>query len=56
MNRTPLVVNREAWEQAGERLRTGDLSLVSLWGEPGWAHMALMPDLQLLSFKCEAAR
>ncbi len=41
MGWTSLDVERDAWTQAGERLRSGELSLVSLWGEPGVAHMAL---------------
>src|SRR5688572_28104505 len=56
MNRTPLVVNRQSWEQAAERLRAGELSLVSLWGEPGRVHMALLPEMQVVSLDCEAAR
>src|SRR5688572_9996949 len=56
MNRTPLVVNRQAWEQTAERLRSGEASLVSLWGEPGRVHMAVLPEMQLVSLDCEAAR
>ena len=48
------------WEQAIEKLRAGECSLVSLWGEPGRAYMALMPlqalmpGLQVVSVACEA--
>jgi Ni,Fe-hydrogenase III large subunit len=59
MNRTPLVVNRQAWKQAAERLRTGDLSLLSLWGEPGRAHMAFMDEkseTHVLTLPCEENR
>jgi Ni,Fe-hydrogenase III large subunit len=59
MNWTRSAVDREAWEQAGERLRSGELSLLSLWGEPGRAHMAVIDsshELRVLSFACEANR
>ena len=56
MNWTFSVVNGQAWQQAAERLRSGEASLVSLWGEPGHAHMALLPEMQLISLECEAAR
>jgi Ni,Fe-hydrogenase III large subunit len=56
MNWTSSVVDRQAWEQAAQRLGSGEASLVSLWGEPGRVHMALLPELQLMSFECEAAR
>jgi len=32
------------WGDAGDRLRAGRASLVSLWGEPGVAHLALMDE------------
>ena len=48
------------WEQALEQLRTGEYSLVSLWGEPGRAHMALMrtgsSEITLLHLDCDAQR
>ena len=44
------------WEQAIEGLRAGEHSLVSLWGEPGRAYMALMPGPHVVSFACEAGR
>ena len=60
MNWIPLAVNREAWEQAAERLHSGELSLLSLWGEPGRAHMAVIEnqsnEVGLLSLACEANR
>src|SRR3712207_3678850 len=47
---------RQAWQQAIERLERGDDSLVSLWGEPGRAHMALLDtsyrELQRLALVC----
>jgi Ni,Fe-hydrogenase III large subunit len=36
------IVRREEWERAGGRLRAGELALLSLWGEPRFAHMAVM--------------
>src|SRR5712671_7057733 len=59
MNWTRSAVDRETWEQAGERLRSGASSLLSLWGEPGRAHMAIIDsshELRVLSFACEANR
>jgi Ni,Fe-hydrogenase III large subunit len=53
MTWTHSQVDRDGWEQALERLRSGDASLVSLWGEPGRVHMALLPDLQVLDFSGE---
>jgi len=47
------------WTQAIERLRTGECSLVSLWGEPGRAHMALIDTkskIHLLDLMCEENR
>src|SRR5688572_2522697 len=44
------------WQQAIERLRTGECSLLSLWGEPGRAYLALYPELRVISFACEAGR
>ena len=49
-------VDRNAWEKAAERLRSGEESLVSLWAEPGHAHLALFPDFRILSLACESSR
>jgi Ni,Fe-hydrogenase III large subunit len=59
MNWTRSAVDRETWKQAGERLRSGELSLLSLWGEPGRAHMAVIDsshELRVLSLACEDNR
>jgi Ni,Fe-hydrogenase III large subunit len=60
MDWKPLVVNRDAWEQAASALRAGEYSLLSLWGEPDYAHMALLAndasDARLLKLTCEAGR
>ena len=36
------VVSRAAWDEAAGRLCAGELSLVSLWGEPGHVRMAVL--------------
>jgi len=54
-----LKVDAHAWKAAGERLRSGDATLLSLWGEPGLAHMALLePSMQisLLHLPCPDQR
>jgi Ni,Fe-hydrogenase III large subunit len=59
MTWTSVTVDRDAWQQAGERLRSGELSLVSLWGEPRLAHMAVTDRsgaLQILHLACDANR
>ncbi len=52
------VVDREAWQQAAQHLRSGEWSLLGLWGEPGFAHMVVMKAdrCALLSLACEASR
>lgn len=52
------TVDAQTWIGAGERLRTGDAGLVSLWGEPGIAHMAITESsgLRLLNLPCPANR
>ena len=48
------------WTQAAERLHAGEISLLSLWGEPGRAHMAVIDnrshELALLQYECVANR
>ena len=60
MTWTRSVVNREAWQQAAARLQAGELSLLGLWGEPGFAHMAVIEceanACSVVSFACEANR
>jgi Ni,Fe-hydrogenase III large subunit len=55
-----VLVNRETWQQAAERLQSGEWSLLGLWGEPGFAHMAVMENdskaCAILSFACEENR
>jgi Ni,Fe-hydrogenase III large subunit len=56
MDWTPCIVNREAWEQAAASLQRGEQSLLSLWGEPGRAHLALIESskISLLHLDCAA--
>lgn len=58
MNWPHSIVTREGWEQAAERLRREEASLLGLWGEPGFAHMALLePDgCAVLSCACQGNR
>jgi Ni,Fe-hydrogenase III large subunit len=39
-----VVIDAEAWRLALDRLADGSFSLLSLWGEPGWAHLAVIGD------------
>lgn len=60
MNWPRTVVTREAWQAAAARLQSGEWSLLGLWGEPGWAHMAVMhsgsSECSVLSLACEGNR
>ena len=59
MDWTPSLVDRQAWEQTAERLRAGEASLLSLWGEPGSAYMALLDATsaaRVLRLPCEGGR
>jgi Ni,Fe-hydrogenase III large subunit len=51
-------VSPEAWLQAAESLHSGETSLLGLWGEPGFAHMAVMKSGQCarLSLACAENR
>ena len=54
-----LKVDPQAWKAAGERLRAGEGALLSLWGEPGLAHMALLErssEIALLHLPCPGQR
>jgi Ni,Fe-hydrogenase III large subunit len=55
MNWPATLVDAHAWTGTGERLRSGDLSLLGLWGEPRLAHMAVIDSagkVQLLHLPC----
>jgi Ni,Fe-hydrogenase III large subunit len=54
MNWTPSTVSRAAWDQAAASLQRGEQSLLSLWGEPGLAHLALIDSnkVSLLHLDC----
>jgi Ni,Fe-hydrogenase III large subunit len=54
-----LKVDAQTWKAAGERLQSGQLALLSLWGEPGLAHMALLEPsaaISLLQLPCPEQR
>jgi Ni,Fe-hydrogenase III large subunit len=55
MDGTPTLVDRPAWEQTAGRLRAGDASLLSLWGEPGLAHLALIESNKISLFDLDCA-
>jgi Ni,Fe-hydrogenase III large subunit len=52
------IADRAAWQQATQRLQAGEASLLGLWAEPGFAHMALMQSeaCEVLSFACDGNR
>jgi len=58
MDWTRSIVDRAAWEQATQRLYAAEASLLGLWGEPGFAHMALRQSeaCEVLSFACDQNR
>jgi Ni,Fe-hydrogenase III large subunit len=51
-----LRVNAAVWQHAVDRMADGSLTLLTLWGEPGHAHMALLgsdaPSAAVLSIAC----
>ena len=50
-------VDASRWSATSERLRAGELSLLSLWAEPGVAHMAVLEDEpKLLHLQCPNGR
>lgn len=55
MNWPHSQIDREAWEQAAQRLHSGETSLVSLWAEPDRVHMALGPKWELISLACASS-
>ena len=54
------IVTKAGWEQAAAGLSSGVASLLGLWGEPGFAHMALLDresdEFSILSVACEQRR
>jgi len=58
MNWTRSIVDRAAWEQATQRLNSAEVSLLGLWAEPGFAHMALMQSqaCEVLTLACDQTR
>src|SRR5438132_83620 len=53
-----LSVNRDAWLRTAERLQSGELALLGVWAEPGFAHMAVLESAEvvLFAFPCEEKR
>ncbi len=56
-----LIVRGEAWVEASERLKEGSLTLLALWGEPQFVHLALAVSTDLnrilvLSMACPDGR
>jgi Ni,Fe-hydrogenase III large subunit len=51
-------VDASVWQQAVDRLADGGLTLLSVWGEPGAAHLALMDagEVAVLSIACPDGR
>jgi len=46
-----------AWDAAATRLAAGEVTLISLWGEPGRAHLALFEEaVRLISIECPDGR
>lgn len=53
-----MIVERNGWQQAAARLAAGEATLVALWGETGYAHMALheASELRHLTIRCDGQR
>ncbi len=60
MNWALSVATPQTWQEAASRLHAGELSLLSLWGEPGCAHLAVIDNQSskpsLLRLPCAAGR
>jgi Ni,Fe-hydrogenase III large subunit len=54
------TVDTQRWQEAATGLQSGTLALLGLWGEPGFAHMALMEratrELAHLTLACDGNR
>ncbi len=52
------VVGADAWEEAARWLAEGRLTLLGLWGEAAWAHMAVLAggDVAVVSIACPDGR
>jgi Ni,Fe-hydrogenase III large subunit len=52
-----VIVDETGWKVAGQHLATGDGSLLSLWGESGYVHLAVLGDertVDILTLACPA--
>jgi Ni,Fe-hydrogenase III large subunit len=60
MNPPRTLVTEEGWAEAIERLASGRLTLLGLWGDPPNMHMATLDetagDIALLTYACQDAR
>ena len=54
------IVNAIAWQEATARLAAGDTTLLGMWGEPPWVHLALLEGpphpITVLSLACPDGR
>jgi len=51
--RVMTTVDAAYWQQATRAIAAGDVTLLSLWGEPGHVHMAVLDnDMVVLSLDC----
>jgi Ni,Fe-hydrogenase III large subunit len=55
------VLSHGAWEEAGRLLASGGLTLLGLWGDAGWVHMAVLgetapAEVAVLSVACRDGR
>src|SRR5437773_3456473 len=53
-----VIVNRDEWLRTAERLHSGELALLGLWAEPGFAHLAVLDsnEFTVLTLPCEERR
>jgi Ni,Fe-hydrogenase III large subunit len=54
-----VVVGEDGWRRAAERLARGDSTLLGLWGERSFAHMALLDgagEIAVLSIECREGK
>lgn len=60
MNLTRTIVTEDGWRQAIDRLASGNMTLLALWGDPPNVHMALFDeqrsDIAVISYTCKDGR
>lgn len=51
-----VIVDRRTWEKVADGLAGGAWSMLALWGEPGWVHLAILEEpvgrIALISLDC----